>query len=32
MSYDGNLSATVSKGGLELAEKIINWAEQKTLA
>jgi hypothetical protein len=32
MSYDGNLSVTVSKGGLELAEKIINWAEQKTLA
>ncbi|WAC09591.1 DUF5618 family protein [Dyadobacter pollutisoli] len=32
MSYDGNLSAAVSKGGLELAEKIIDWAEQKSLA
>ncbi|MCE7064347.1 DUF5618 family protein [Dyadobacter sp. CY326] len=32
MSYDGNLSAGVSNEGLELAEKIINWAEQKTQA
>ena len=29
MSYDGNLSAAVSTEGLELAEKIIDWAEQK---
>lgn len=32
MSYDGNLSAAVSKEGLEVAEKIIEWAEQKTAA
>ncbi|WP_353717961.1 DUF5618 family protein [Dyadobacter sp. 676] len=32
MSYDGNLVAAVSREGLEIAEKIINWAEQKTAA
>lgn len=32
MSYDGNLSANVSKEGLDLAEQIINWAEQKAQA
>lgn len=32
MSYDGVLNATVSKEGLEAAERIINWAEQKTQA
>ena len=32
MSYDGVLSAAVSKEGLEVAEKIITWAEQKTQA
>ncbi|OJV20222.1 MAG: hypothetical protein BGO21_12700 [Dyadobacter sp. 50-39] len=32
MSYDGVLSAAVSKEGLEVAEKIIDWAEQKTAA
>lgn len=32
MSYDGNLSAAVSKEGIEVAEKIIEWAEQKTAA
>lgn len=32
MSYDGNLSATISKEGLELAEQIINWAEQRAVA
>ncbi|MBO9612162.1 MAG: DUF5618 family protein [Dyadobacter sp.] len=32
MSYDGNLSAAISKEGLEIAEKIIDWAEQKTAA
>ncbi|MCE7061109.1 DUF5618 family protein [Dyadobacter sp. CY343] len=32
MSYDGILRASVSTEGLYLAEKIINWAEQKTQA
>ena len=32
MSYDGVLSANVSKEGLDLAEQIINWAEQKAQA
>ncbi|PSL26218.1 DUF5618 family protein [Dyadobacter jiangsuensis] len=32
MSYDGVLSAAVSKEGLEVAERIIDWAEQKTAA
>lgn len=32
MSYDGILRASVSTDGLYLAEKIINWAEQKTKA
>ncbi|WP_031526809.1 DUF5618 family protein [Dyadobacter crusticola] len=32
MSYDGNLSANVSKEGLALAEQIINWAEQRAQA
>jgi len=32
MSYDGNLSADVSKAGLEIADKIINWAENRTQA
>jgi hypothetical protein len=32
MSYDGNLSAVVSKEGLDLAEQIINWVEQKARA
>lgn len=32
MSYDGNLLAGVSREGLDAAEKIINWAEQKTAA
>ncbi|MCE7071325.1 MULTISPECIES: DUF5618 family protein [Dyadobacter] len=32
MSYDGNLSAGVSTEGLQLAEKIIDWAERKTQA
>lgn len=32
MSYDGNLSAAVSKEGIEVAEKIISWAEQKATA
>lgn len=32
MSYDGNLSAAVSREGLELAERIINRAEQKAQA
>jgi hypothetical protein len=32
MSYDGILSAAVSKEGLEIAEKIIDWAEQKAAA
>ena len=32
MSYDGNLSATISKEGLDLAEQIINWAEQRAVA
>lgn len=32
MSYDGNLSAAVSREGLDLAERIINWAEQKAQA
>ena len=32
MSYDGILRASVSADGLYLAEKIINWAEQKTKA
>ena len=32
MSYDGNLSTAISKEGMELAEQIINWAEQKTAA
>lgn len=32
MSYDGNLLAGVSREGLAAAEKIINWAEQKTAA
>lgn len=32
MSYDGNLSAAISKEGLDIAEKIIDWAEQKAAA
>ncbi|TLU99256.1 DUF5618 family protein [Dyadobacter luticola] len=32
MSYDGNLSANISKEGLHLAEQIINWAEQRAAA
>lgn len=32
MSYDGNTLVSVSSGGLDAAEKIINWAEQKTAA
>ena len=32
MSYDGNLLAGVSREGLDAAEKIINWAEQKAAA
>jgi hypothetical protein len=32
MSYDGVLNATVSKEGLEMADKIIDWAEQKAHA
>ena len=32
MSYDGNRIVSVSNGGLDVAEKIINWAEQKTAA
>jgi RsiW-degrading membrane proteinase PrsW (M82 family) len=32
MSYDGVLSAAVSKEGFELAEQIINWAEQRAVA
>lgn len=32
MSYDGVLKADISKTGLEVAEKIIDWAEQKTQA
>jgi hypothetical protein len=32
MSYDGVLSAAVSKEGLDIAEKIIDWAEQKAAA
>jgi len=32
MSYDGNLLAGVSGEGLDAAEKIIDWAEQKTAA
>ncbi|QRR03794.1 DUF5618 family protein [Dyadobacter sandarakinus] len=32
MSYDGILSAAVSKEGLDVAERIIDWAEQKTAA
>lgn len=32
MSYDGVLSAAVSKEGLEIAEKIIDWAELKAAA
>lgn len=32
MSYDGNLSANISREGLDIAEKIIDWAEQKTAA
>jgi hypothetical protein len=32
MSYDGVLSAAVSKEGLDLAEQIINWAEQRAVA
>lgn len=30
MSCDGNLSAVVANEGLEMADKIINWAEQRT--
>ncbi|MGV3599569.1 MAG: hypothetical protein ACO1N1_00105 [Dyadobacter fermentans] len=29
---DGNLIAAISRAGLDIAEKIINWAEQKTAA
>lgn len=32
MSYDGNPSAKVAKAGLEDAESIINWIENRTLA
>ena len=32
MSYDGNLSAVVSKEGLDLADQIISWVEQKAHA
>lgn len=32
MSYDGNLSAAVSREGIDLAEKLINWAELKATA
>lgn len=32
MGYDGVLSAAVSKEGLDIADKIIDWAEQKTQA
>jgi hypothetical protein len=32
MSYDGVLNAAVSKEGLEMADKIIDWAEQKAHA
>lgn len=32
MSYDDNLLAGVSREGLDAAEKIINWAEQKAAA
>lgn len=32
MSYDGNLSAAISTEGLQLAEKIIDWAENKVRA
>lgn len=32
MSYDGNLSSKVASAGLEDAEKIIAWAEQKATA
>jgi hypothetical protein len=32
MSYDGVLSAAISREGLEIAEKIIDWAELKTQA
>lgn len=32
MSYDGILRASVSSDGLQLAEKIINWAEQRSQA
>ncbi|GGB90106.1 DUF5618 family protein [Dyadobacter sediminis] len=32
MSYDGNLSAAISSEGLQLAEKIIDWAEMKAQA
>lgn len=32
MSYDGVLSAAVTKEGIDVAEKIINWAEQKAAA
>lgn len=32
MSYDGNLSAAISTEGLQLAEKIIDWAENKARA
>lgn len=32
MNYDGNISSEVSVAGLEDAEKIIAWAEQKATA
>lgn len=32
MSYDGNTLVSVSRGGLDVAEKIIDWAEQKATA
>ena len=32
MRYDGNLSAAISAEGLQLAEKIIDWAENKARA
>ncbi|SKB94048.1 hypothetical protein SAMN05660293_03062 [Dyadobacter psychrophilus] len=32
MSYDGVLRAEISKAGLDVAEKIINWAEQRSQA
>lgn len=32
MSYDGNPAAAVAQGGLDLAERIIDWVETRTAA